>query len=166
MFSDSTTKSTPSDSSFDAILNAALTKYANETGHDLCNHPLALEIDVCDSADSILALFQKKAKEFDDFRNGDSKLMRWIQPTVINLHALSINPTLNAAVSFVSASKILSFSDTFLMPLSFRLSPMRHQSFLQSVSFYLCVSLHTLALGSSDIGIIRLQSRLKTATTP
>jgi hypothetical protein len=103
--------SAPSASSFDAILNAAFAKYANETGNDLRNHPLASEIGSCDSAESILALFQTKAKEFDDFRNSDSKLIKWIQPVVINLHALSTNPFLKTAVNHVSARKTLLISD-------------------------------------------------------
>src|SRR5579863_10173309 len=37
------------------------------------------------------------------------------------------------------------------MPLSSRRFPLLHQSFLRSVSFYLCVSFHTLHASSSDI---------------
>jgi len=89
---------------FDAIFNEAMAKYANQTGHDLRNHPLASKIDACDSAESILAIFQEQAQQFDEFRNGDHRLIKWIQPFVTNLHALSTNPILNTAVGFVSAN--------------------------------------------------------------
>jgi|SRR6267142_2742793 len=102
---------------FDTIFNDALAKYANQTGHDLRNHPLASKIDACDSAEAILDIFREQAKTFDDFRKGDSKLMMWLQSLVTNLYDLSTNPILITTVSLVSATKILCFLTVFfLMP--------------------------------------------------
>jgi len=105
----STSSTTSASSNFDAIFNAALAKYANQTGHGLRNHPLASKIDACNSAESILAVFREQAQKFDEFRNGDHRLIKWIQPFVINLHTLSTNPALTTALSLVSATKIISY---------------------------------------------------------
>ena len=95
--------STPKATSFEGIFNAALAKYADQTGHNLSNHPLASKIDGCDSAESILAIFQEQAKAFHEFRIGDPKLMKWLQPVVTGLYTLSASPALSGGVSLVSA---------------------------------------------------------------
>jgi len=91
-------------SNFEAIINGALTKYASQTGHDLRNHPLASEIDRCDSAESILVIFQEQAKAFHEFRNDDPKLIKCLQPVVSGLYILSASPALSTGVSLVSPS--------------------------------------------------------------
>ena len=40
----------------------------------------------CDSADSVLHLFQKHAPEFDEYRNAERKLMRELSQIVYLLH--------------------------------------------------------------------------------
>ena len=79
--------STTASSNFQAIFNSALVEYTKQTGKDLRNHPLASEIDSCDSADSIANIFKEQAKKFDEFRKGDStKLVKWLEPVVKVLH--------------------------------------------------------------------------------
>lgn len=85
----STHNTTSTSSNFEDTFNAALVKYANPTGHDLRNHPLASRIHHCDSPDKILAVPQVQAKEFDDFGNDEPKLMKWLKPVVSRLHTLS-----------------------------------------------------------------------------
>ena len=95
--------STPSaPSNFQAILDAALAEYFKKTGKDLRNHPLASEIDACDSAESMLGIFRKQASAFDDFRNGDPKLIKCLRPFVSNLYAITSSPALSVIVSGVS----------------------------------------------------------------
>ena len=95
--------STPSTSSnFQVILEAALAKYFRRTGKDLRNHSLASEIEACDSAESMLAIFRKQASAFDDFRNGDPKLIKCLRPFVSNLYAITSSPALSVVVSGVS----------------------------------------------------------------
>src|SRR5579863_8674796 len=98
---------------FRVILNAALAEYSNKTKKDLRNHPLASEIEACDSAESMLAIFQKQAQEFDDFRNGDPKLIKCLRPFVSDLYALSTSPVIRSivgGVGLVSPNKFLFFS--------------------------------------------------------
>jgi len=107
----STPNTTSSSSNFKPIFDAALIKYTQQTKIDLRNHPLASKIDECNSAESILAIFRGQAKEFDEFRNGDPKLFKWLQPVVTGLYSLSTNPALLTGVSLVSLGKFLRFSD-------------------------------------------------------
>src|SRR5579863_9903720 len=100
----STTSTT---SNFEALFDAALAKYTKQTGKDLRNHPLALKIDQCDSAESILTIFQEQAQEFDEFRNDNSKLIKWLQPVVTGLYTLSTSSALSDGVNHVGPSKYL-----------------------------------------------------------
>jgi hypothetical protein len=77
----STPDTSTSSSHFQAIFNAALAKYSEQTKMDLLNHPLTSKIKACDSAESTLAIFREQAKRFDKFRNGDHKLFKWLRPS-------------------------------------------------------------------------------------
>jgi len=100
----SSTSSLPSN--FQALFDIALDKYAKLTGKDLRNHPLASAIDGCESPDSILAIFQAQSQAFDEFRNGDPKLIKWLKPVVNGLHAISTNTVLSAGTSLVSPRQV------------------------------------------------------------
>ncbi|KAH9034508.1 hypothetical protein EDB85DRAFT_2274467 [Lactarius pseudohatsudake] len=78
---------TPSD--FKSVLDAALSEYKKKTGKDLLDHPLATEVQRCDSVDAIKAIFQGQAKAFQRFRDGDQRLMKWINPVVDVLYTFS-----------------------------------------------------------------------------
>lgn len=90
--------STVISSSFQSIFDAALAEYREHTGVDLSEYPFAEKLQNCQSADDILELLQDKAKEFNDYRNGDRKLINCLEPVVHVLHAYS------GVASFVSAS--------------------------------------------------------------
>ena len=107
MSSPSNTTFTSSTGTFSTLFNAALEKYTKQTGKDLRNHPLASEIDGCDSPDSILHIFQEQARAFDEFKNGDAKLLRWLRPVVNVLHALSTNEAIRDSISHVSLATTL-----------------------------------------------------------
>jgi len=92
-------------STFETIFNTALDKYAKRTGQDLRNHPLAAAVDRCGSPDEILAIFQAQSQAFDEFRNGDPKLIKWLRPVVSGLHAISTNTVASAGVSIVSSNQ-------------------------------------------------------------
>ena len=100
MSSTSDTISTTSNSQ--AIFDAALKNYTKRTGKDLLNHPLASKLDSCDNPDSILNIFQEQAREFGEFRKGDTKLLKWLKPIVEVLHTLSTNKVLGDHASSVN----------------------------------------------------------------
>src|SRR5882762_9645239 len=86
-----TSNMSPSESNFRSILNAALINYKEITGDELLDHPLAAEVQRCDSVDAILSILQAQAKAFKQSRAVDQSLMKWIDPMVNILYALS-NP--------------------------------------------------------------------------
>jgi len=103
--------STPS--KFETILNDALTKYADETGYDLRDDPLASEIDRRDPVDKIVAIFQEQAKEFDDFRHDDPKLITRLVPVVSHLHKFFSSPAVTTGVDLVCPTNFVSFPFIF-----------------------------------------------------
>ncbi|KAH9169401.1 hypothetical protein EDB89DRAFT_1908686 [Lactarius sanguifluus] len=76
-------------SRFQAIFQAALKSYQNQTKKDLVAHPLASQLQSCDSTNAILAVLQDQVREFDQARSGDERLTRWLIPTVNVLYTFS-----------------------------------------------------------------------------
>jgi len=109
----STHNKIPTPSNFETILNDALTKYADVTGYDLHDHPLASEIDRRDPLDKIVAIFEKQAKEFDDFRNDDPKLITRLEPVVRHLHKFFSSPAVTTGVDLVCPTNFGSFPFIF-----------------------------------------------------
>ena len=83
------TSSSSSDSCFQAIFQAALKSYQKQTKKDLLTHPLATQIQSCDSTTAILAILQDLVREFDENNEGDERLTKWLGPTVNVLNAFS-----------------------------------------------------------------------------
>src|SRR6266404_4730497 len=78
-----------SESKFRSILDAALIDYKEKTGNELLDHPLAAEVQRCDSVDVILSILQAQAKAFKQSRAVDQRLMKWIGPVVHILYTFS-----------------------------------------------------------------------------
>ncbi|KAN0127892.1 hypothetical protein V8E53_007922, partial [Lactarius tabidus] len=100
--SSSTTGQTSAPSSqFKSILDAglghALSEYKKKTRKSLFDHPLAIELQRCDSIDAILTIFQGQADAFQQFRNGDKRLTKGINLVVDVLYKFS--KTAGAAAS-------------------------------------------------------------------
>jgi hypothetical protein len=58
-------------------------------GNDLLSHPLAIELEGCDSIDGILAILQRQVNTFEKSRDSNRSLMKWIGPSVHILHSFS-----------------------------------------------------------------------------
>jgi hypothetical protein len=69
-------------SDLNSILDAALSEYKKKTESGLLEHPLAEQVKRCDSIGAISAILQGQAGEFRQFRDGDQRLMKWINPIV------------------------------------------------------------------------------------
>ena len=76
-------------SNFQAIFDAALKSYQEQTKKDLLTHPLASQLQSCDSSGAILSVLQEQVQEFDKSRSGDERLTKWLTPTVNVLCAFS-----------------------------------------------------------------------------
>jgi hypothetical protein len=80
---------TTASSRFQAIFQAALKSYRKQTKEDLLAHPLASQLQSCESTTAILAILQDQVREFDKSRSGDERLAKWLGPTVNVLSAFS-----------------------------------------------------------------------------
>ena len=88
-----------SSSNFQLIFSYALETYQKQTKKDLLVHPLAAQLQSCDSPSTILALLHQQVQDLNQSRSKDEKLTRWLDPTVNVLYAFS--DTLGEGVSLV-----------------------------------------------------------------
>ena len=90
-----------SSSTFQALFNAALQDYGDKTGTSLIDHPIAKQLETCESVSSITAVLQEQAQSFREFRENDGKLMKALNSSVDVLCAPSISSALNDAIGLV-----------------------------------------------------------------
>ncbi|KAN0111664.1 hypothetical protein V8E52_008225 [Russula decolorans] len=88
-----------SSSNFQSIFNASLQAYNNKTKNKLLDHPLATQLQFCDSPDAILTVLQDLVQQFDQRRTSDERLWNWLDPTVNVLYTFS--DTLGEGVGLV-----------------------------------------------------------------
>ena len=75
--------STPASSSrFQSIINDALKVYRKRTKNKLLLHPLATELQNCDSPTDILAVLQQQVQWIDQSQNGDDRWTKWLDLTI------------------------------------------------------------------------------------
>ena len=87
--SQSHSHSTPSTaapfSKFQVMLDNALKVYNKRTKNDLLLHPLAAQLQICNSASDVLAILQLQVQELDQSRSGSSgedRWTKWLDPTI------------------------------------------------------------------------------------
>jgi hypothetical protein len=78
-----------SSSNFQQIFNNALKAYQRRTKKDLLAHPLAAQLQACDSPTGILPVLQKQVQELNRSQSTEDRLTKWLGPTVNVLSALS-----------------------------------------------------------------------------
>ena len=124
-------------SNFQFIFDAALADYLYQTGVDLTKSPFTEKLQNCQSADAIIELFQDKATQFKDYRNGNRKLINCLSPVVQVFYTFS--GVLGGVVSLVST---LSSSMTYLFhtPACRCRSNQQMSYFLESTLFSVYVS--------------------------
>ena len=93
------TTASSSSSRFQAIFEAAIKSYQKQTKKELIAHPVASQLQGCDSTNAILAILQDQIREFDQSHSGDERLTKWLGPTVNVLSAFSA--TISGGVSLV-----------------------------------------------------------------
>ncbi|KAH9052800.1 hypothetical protein EDB87DRAFT_1581409 [Lactarius vividus] len=84
-----TPSSTAASSRFQAIFDVALKSYQKQTKKDLIAHPLASQLQSCDSTSAIIAVLQDQVRQFDQTHRDDDRLTKWLIPTVNVLYAFS-----------------------------------------------------------------------------
>ena len=92
--------SSPS-SNFQSVFNAALEAYEKKTKYKLLSHPLAAQLQSCDSPIAILSVLQDLIQKSDHRRSSDERLTNWLNPTV-NVLYRSLTPLVRVLVSLVT----------------------------------------------------------------
>jgi hypothetical protein len=78
------TAASPSNScsNFQLIINDALKVYRKRTKNDLLLHPLAAQLQTCQSPSDILAILQQQVQGLDQSQGGDDRWTKWLDPTI------------------------------------------------------------------------------------
>ena len=71
-----------SSSNFQPIFDNALKVYEKRTKKDLLAHPLATELQYCDSPTKILAVLHRQVQGLDQSLSSDDRWTKWLDPTV------------------------------------------------------------------------------------
>ena len=77
-------------SKFQLIFDIALKEYQRRTKDDLLTHPLATQLQQCDSPNSIRAVLQRQVQDLEMSQASDERLTKWLDPTINVLSALSV----------------------------------------------------------------------------
>jgi len=85
-------------STFLVLFDTALQDYEKQTGTKLADHPLAKQLEVCDSVGSITDFLQERTRAFREFRGEDGKLMRSLKRIVHVLYNLSASTVLGEGI--------------------------------------------------------------------
>ena len=57
--------------------------YEKKTKTDLLTHPLATQLQSCNSSSDILAVLHDKVNEFDESTSHNERLSSWLKPTKV-----------------------------------------------------------------------------------
>ncbi|KAH8986720.1 hypothetical protein EDB92DRAFT_1818202 [Lactarius akahatsu] len=102
-----TIAATASSRNFRTIFVASLKAYEKKTKTDLLTHPLAAQLQSCNSSSDVLAVLHDKVNEFDQSRSHNEKLSSWLNPTINVLYAFTA--TLGEGVGLIFApAKVIS----------------------------------------------------------
>ncbi len=88
-----------STSTLQSLFEAALQSYEEQTRVRLIDHPLAQQLENCNSVESIISILQEQARAFTGVRREEGKVMKPLKRIVHVLHATSA--TLDGAMSLV-----------------------------------------------------------------
>ena len=94
------TNTATSSTNFQLIFNNALKEYERRTKNDLLAHPLAAQLQDCNTPGAILAVLHQQVQGLGQSPSSDDRWTKWLDPTVNVLHTLS--DTLAEGVSLVS----------------------------------------------------------------
>jgi hypothetical protein len=81
--------SSSSSSDFQLVINDALDKYKKRTKKDLLTHPLASQLETCNSPGAIIALLQEQVQGLDRSSSSDEQWSKLLDPTVNVLQTFS-----------------------------------------------------------------------------
>ena len=93
-----------SSSNFQSVFNAALEAYEKATKNKLLAHPLAAQLQSCDSPAAILSVLKNLVQQSDQSSSSD-QIRNWLDPTVNVLYTFSA--TLGGGVGLVTLKLVI-----------------------------------------------------------
>ena len=90
----------PEPSRLQALFQAALEDYEEQTGIALAKHPLAEQLQDCVSVESIVDIFREQTQAFNEFRGRD-KIMTLLKNSVSVLYELTAATNFGQAIGLV-----------------------------------------------------------------
>jgi hypothetical protein len=102
-------------SRFQVLFASALQDYEKQTGIPLPNHPLAEQLQNCQSVELVTTLLQEQAQAFSKFRGSD-KIMKLLKSVVSVLSRVSAAATLGQDFGLVCPGLLIG-SSMSLIPL-------------------------------------------------
>ena len=84
----------------ESFFNNALNSYQKRTKNNLLAHPLAAQLQACNSPGDILVILQQQVQGLDQSQSNEDRRAQWLDPTVNTLSAFSV--TLGEDVGLVS----------------------------------------------------------------
>ena len=88
-----------SSSNFQAVFSAAVKAYETRTKKDILLHPLASQLQACNTPASIIAILQGQVADLDQAQKRDERLTKWLNPTVNVL--LTFSASIGGGISLV-----------------------------------------------------------------
>ena len=82
------------------LFDAGLQDYEKQTGIVLAEHPLSVQLQNCDSVESVTDVLHEQTQAFSEFRRRD-KIMKPLKNAVSVLHKLSATAYLGQAIGLV-----------------------------------------------------------------
>ena len=104
---------------FPLLFEAALQQYEKQTEISLTKHPLAEQLQNCDSVDIVIALLQEQVQAFSEFR-GTDRIMKSLKGIVSVLSTLSAVASLSDSIGLVrrKTPKLFPCSNTYPLVIS------------------------------------------------
>jgi hypothetical protein len=96
---------TNSTSNYQTIFDNAIEAYKKKTKKDLRSHPLLGKLQNCGSPDSVLSVLYEQIPGFDQSRDTDDKLTKWLNPTVNVLYTFA--GIIGGGISLASPNEIV-----------------------------------------------------------
>ncbi|KAI0269058.1 hypothetical protein BGY98DRAFT_1190402, partial [Russula aff. rugulosa BPL654] len=134
-----------SSSNFQLIFNNALKAYEKRTKNDLLAHPLAAELQNCNSPSEILAVLHQQVQGLDQSMSSDDRWTKWLDPTVNVLYMLS--KTLGEGTSLVFSPGKVIFAGVGVLLLAAKDTQKSHKTLIEIFgrieSFFRRLSIYT-----------------------
>ena len=127
---------------FQSLFNAALQQYADQTGTKIDDHPIAKQLESCDSLDSICSVLQEYAQRFAKSRGDDGRIMTCLNRTIHVLYTLSTSTVLGEGTALVCPMPPILILCPSCLPQSCSHQQRPYLPLSQSCLLYVCFFIH------------------------